>query len=330
MTTHELLGRHDKFLDSLIDGYEEQLDPLIAAAQKRTLQILESKLTFDTSGNIEYTPANQHVLRSINRLFKIEMNRSTKAAPGGYKGLAQNFSDMFADHLPQFQDVLNQINASVVAKNGGSLPKVKFTAGDVDLFAAQAAGAKDMLDGVLDQTANAAKRQALFAVGGLKFSELAVELAEQFHKTKAQAVSMADTSVSMFYRTIASQSYKKIEEGLPQGAVAYEYAGPDDSITRDFCEDMLDKSSAQPMTREEIEAEDNGQIPNSFLSGGGYNCRHQWILSFADEDQDKGADTLSAKANLASDSAEQSGTEEAHLRASELHRQAATAHEALT
>lgn len=285
MTTREILGRHDKFLDSLVDGFDVQLQPLLDAAQKRTLKALESKLTFAKDGSIETTSANQRVLRSINRTFKIEMNRSTKQAPGGYKGLADSFSGQFAEHLPQFQGVLNEISKSL---KGPPLPEVTFGAEDVDLFAAQATGAKDMLLDVLDATANAAKRQAMFNVGGLKFSDLASELADQFGKTAASATSIADTSVSMFYRTIASQSYKKIEAGLKPGAVKYEYAGPDDSLTRDFCERMLDKSQDKPMTREEIDAQDNGQGIPAFVGCGGFNCRHQWILSFADEKkQDK-------------------------------------------
>lgn len=280
-STSQILGTHDKFLDSLIDGFEARLQPLLDAAQKRTLLALEKKLTRDKSGAIEFTPANQRVLRSINRMFKAEMNRSTKAAPGGYKALARGFSDQFADHLPQFQDVLNKISESL---DGPPLPKIKFDGADVDLFASQAVGANDMLLDVLDQTASAAKRQALFAVGGLKFADLAGELADQFGKTAAMAKTLANTSVSNFYRTIANQTYLKIEEGLAKGSVRYEYAGPIDSLEREFCAALTSKKLSY--TREEIDDMDNGQIPNVFVSGGGFNCRHSFILSFADTDEE--------------------------------------------
>jgi hypothetical protein len=278
VTTSEILGRHDKFLDSLIDGFEERLDPLIDAARLRTLKALEKKLTIK-DGAIEFTPANQRVLRSIARLFKTEMNRSTKQTPGGFKGLADAFSSQFADHLPKFEDVLNRISQSL---KGPKLPPVKFTAADVDLFASQAIGAKEMLLDVLNQTASAGKRQALFGVGGLKFSDLADELAKQFGRTKSSALSIADTSVSMFYRTIASQSYKKIEETREPGTVRYEYAGPEDQLERPFCADLSHK--AGQYTRAQIDAMDNGQGLPVFTACGGYNCRHQWILSVADEE----------------------------------------------
>lgn len=271
--TTQILGKHDKFLDSLVDGFEGQLDPLLEAAQKRTLAALEKKLSFAKDGSIEFTPANQRVLRSINRLFKTEMNRSTKQTPGGYKAVAQAFSEQFADHLPQFQDVLNQISQSL---SGPPLPQVKFTGEDLDLFASQAVGAKDLLMGVLDNTASAAKRQALFSAGGLKFSDLAGELGKQFGKTQAAAVSIADTSISAFYRTIASQSYAKIEAAQKRNLL-FEYAGPKDSLERPFCADLSD--AALTYTRDQIADMDNGQGMPVFISGGGWNCRHQWIIS---------------------------------------------------
>jgi hypothetical protein len=42
---------------------------------------------------------------------------------------------------------------------------------------------------------------------------------------------------------------------------------------RPFCHQHLGKV----FTRDEIDALDNKQLPNPFLTGGGYNCRHQFI-----------------------------------------------------
>ena len=51
----------------------------------------------------------------------------------------------------------------------------------------------------------------------------------------------------------------------------FAYMGPTDSKVRPFCLKHLGKV----YTRAELEAMDNGQLPNPFLTGGGYNCRHQ-------------------------------------------------------
>lgn len=42
---------------------------------------------------------------------------------------------------------------------------------------------------------------------------------------------------------------------------------------RDWCLDHL----GLVMTKDRIDALDNGQLPNAFLTGGGYNCRHTFL-----------------------------------------------------
>lgn len=276
MNHQDILAKHDKFLDSLVGIFEDKLKPVLSKAQRATLKALESKLTLASDGSVEITPGNQQVLRSVDRIFKQQMKKS------GYDKVAGAFTDQFADHLPKFQQVLNDISDSL----NTPLPEVVFTGADVDLFASQAIGAKEMLLDVVEATATAAKRQALFNVGGLKFSDLASELGDQFEKTAAQASAIADTSVSSFYRTIASQSYAKIEASLPKGAVVYFYAGPSDGLERDFCANLTDKGLSY--TREQINDMDNGQGMNVMVSGGGWRCRHTWILSVP-EAQSKGA-----------------------------------------
>ena len=48
-------------------------------------------------------------------------------------------------------------------------------------------------------------------------------------------------------------------------------------MTRPFCERLL--KSDRTYTREEIDRMNNGQIPNVFVTCGGFSCRHQWVLS---------------------------------------------------
>jgi hypothetical protein len=52
----------------------------------------------------------------------------------------------------------------------------------------------------------------------------------------------------------------------------YAYLGPVDTKVRPFCRQHVGKV----YTRAEIDALDNGQLNNVFLTGGGYNCRHVW------------------------------------------------------
>lgn len=276
MSTTSVIQQHDKFLDSIIAAFGDELKPIVTAAQKKTLKALEKKLTFAMDGSIDFTPANQLALRSIDRLFKRQMQLA------GYDKLTAAFADQFADHLPKFEKVLADISDTLATP----LPAIKFTAADVDLFASQATGAKEMLADIVDTVGAAAKRQALFSSGGLKFSDLASELGTRFSKTVAEANTLADTSVSMFYRTIASQSYAKIEDGLAPNAVRYFYAGPSDELERPFCAALTSKGKTY--TRAQIDDMDNGTGLPVFTSGGGYRCRHLWILNVA-EAQSKGA-----------------------------------------
>lgn len=50
------------------------------------------------------------------------------------------------------------------------------------------------------------------------------------------------------------------------------YTGPDDKVTRPFCNKHVDKIRSKV----EIDQLRNGQIDDVFLSGGGYRCRHVW------------------------------------------------------
>jgi uncharacterized protein YukE len=53
---------------------------------------------------------------------------------------------------------------------------------------------------------------------------------------------------------------------------AFLYVGPIDRRCRNFCLAHV----GRVVTREAIDQMDNGQMPNVFLTRGGYNCRHLW------------------------------------------------------
>lgn len=85
-----------------------------------------------------------------------------------------------------------------------------------------------------------------------------------------QVETEVNTLLSGFSRTVSAKKAAEFELGL------FLYYGPDDKITRDFCEELLNESP--PIyTLEEIEAMDNDQGLDVLTNCGGYNCRHQWI-----------------------------------------------------
>ena len=119
------------------------------------------------------------------------------------------------------------------------------------------------LDGVEFETV-VAQITALAASGTV--TGLATDL------TVAQVRTLAETTLAQFERGMIKEVAQELD---PQ--VKFIYGGPIDSATRDFCLDTIsDQRNTDGFTEAEIAGLDNGQLPNVFLTGGGYNCRHDW------------------------------------------------------
>jgi len=99
-------------------------------------------------------------------------------------------------------------------------------------------------------------------------------LAEVMSKELGQVQTLFDTQVSIMGRQVQALAAEPL--GSDQ---AFLYTGPVDGRTRTWCLDRVGKV----YTRREIEAMDNGQLPNAFLTGGGYNCRHSFLAVASDE-----------------------------------------------
>ncbi len=78
-----------------------------------------------------------------------------------------------------------------------------------------------------------------------------------------------NTTISGFASSLNAHKAKDL------GLNLFEYLGPDDKLTRPFCNRVLSKDPAI-YQRSEIEKLSNGQGLPVLIYGGGYNCRHQW------------------------------------------------------
>lgn len=81
------------------------------------------------------------------------------------------------------------------------------------------------------------------------------------------AATLADTSMTQLHRK------QMADLGEKAGVERWQYRGPFDKSTRIFCRHLWQKV----YTREEIDDLDNGMVPDVFVSGGGWNCRHTWL-----------------------------------------------------
>lgn len=96
-------------------------------------------------------------------------------------------------------------------------------------------------------------------------SAIVEDLADALDIEITEARTLYDTSTAVFGREI--EAMKARADG------AFAYMGPVDAVMRPFCAQHI----GRVYTRPEIDALDNGQLPDPFRTGGGYNCRHVWM-----------------------------------------------------
>jgi len=108
-------------------------------------------------------------------------------------------------------------------------------------------------------------------------AQILADLSAVLDDTAPHLATFYDTSVSIYGRQVEALQAGDAPE------TTFAYMGPADSRTRPFCLRHVGKV----YTRETIDALDNGQLDNVFLTGGGYNCRHVFVeVSQASELQD--------------------------------------------
>lgn len=86
----------------------------------------------------------------------------------------------------------------------------------------------------------------------------------------AQTKTELNTALISFNRTVTASAASEL------GIERFIYVGPDDGITRPFCQSLLNDREPPIYTIDEIAAMDNDQGLDVLTSGGGYNCRHTW------------------------------------------------------
>ena len=265
----QIQQRHDAYINSLISDFERELNGVIASALARTQAELHDRLSL-TDGVIDRSVANSRVLRQFDQMFLDALDRA------GYEHLLTELVNRFPGQLQFFQETLKTLGAAT--KNG--LPDIEFGPRDLQVFASQGLQAKDGLNAVMESVAASAKNRILMSVGGMKFADLAVSLADLMHRALPEAVGLAETATSTYYRIMADRGYQLIEADLPEMEIRYAYHGPLDILNRPFCFRLMAQTAAgKSWTRAQIDAMDNGQIPNVFISCGGWRCRHQWTIA---------------------------------------------------
>lgn len=259
MDLAEIHRRQDQFYDSMIDAFAEHLRSVVTLAQAKMAGYLQANLT-TTAGKIDQTPANLRVMRTLDDRFMEFLDDS------GYSSLLNAYVTSFAGEKAFLQETLQYLGYKPVA----------FTATDLKLFASLQLNSVTSMTTMAEAAAGTAMQQALFSIGGLKFSQLLESLASKIDASLPRIRTIAETSMTTYYRTLTDQAFQKIEKDLPEIDQRYRYSGPLDSRNRPFCRQLENADKAY--SRADIAGMNNGMLPNVFLSCGGWNCRHVWIL----------------------------------------------------
>jgi len=272
MALDDIIKQHDGEVDALVNHFKDQLEKMLAKAQANVQATLTSKLTFDDRGKIEQTSSNRSQLRRMDDMLNEELDEL------GLQDLIDAFVHQFGGQFKYFKQVLEQTLGKARADK---LDALKFTVDDQKVFSMMQADAAENLEDIVGQAGDDVRRRTLMGMGGMTARDLAETMTEVVAKTAGYAKTEATTAVSSFYRTLAKTSFQKIEED-DDWEITYRYVGPGplDPVERPFCRHLMTQSLAgRTWTYDQIEDMDNDQLDDVFVTGGGYNCRHQWIVA---------------------------------------------------
>ena len=238
--------RDARLVDALTDDFARELGIV--------LDLLKTRIRFLVR---RLQSQNGRVIATQNNLALALRLRSDLLAAleqAGYSQLA----------LAAVDEPLDRLALSVL---GGAADRVALGAYDVDALAAMKEIRLAQLLLVGEDIAVQLWRVTLDGVLGTRpVLDLVDDIADALDISERQARTLYDTMTSTFSRQVGQIG----TTGEPDEA--FLYVGPDDDKTREFCKERVD----QVFSRKAIEEMDNGQMPNPMLTGGGYNCRHQF------------------------------------------------------
>lgn len=262
---------HGEYQDSMIAEFEKRLDVIIEKASASVLDAIEEDLVVNDKGVLSGL-ANRRWLGNVDTMFRRAMKEE------GYDRLAAAFVQQFPGQLPLLTKTLAHLSKAL---------GTNFAAGkllnpsDIEQLANQQRQTLESLRQTVAEVGVLAKQRALAKYNGLRPSQLQRILEKTFEISSGRARTLAATGMSIWYRQATALSLAKIEKETP---LSYTYDGPNDSLTRPFCESLkLAMGQGKTWTRQEIDAMTNGQLPNVFESCGGFNCRHQWRIALTED-----------------------------------------------
>jgi hypothetical protein len=198
---------------------------------------------------------NRTALSRAVRAAKLRRQIQQALQAAGYGRLAETATSARLDRI-----------VAQLERLRGAAKLAAFTSADLTRILALKELARLDLIGQGEQIAQALWRtfaQGLFSQRPI--ADLLEDLADALDVELHEARTLYDTTVSIFGRQVEAMKAKDGD--------LYAYIGPADVKLRPFCRARVGKV----YNKAEIDAMDNGQLPNVFLTGGGFNCRHTFM-----------------------------------------------------
>jgi hypothetical protein len=259
----KLLGIQNRH-NAWIDGQTKDFETLVSEITKRAVARVQVRLAAKLGeaklqGAVGSKPAEVKLFRQISRMLDNEMRAL------GIDDAVEMFVQEFGYQVNFLEETFDLLG----------LPRVKLTAAQrsASLVSLQEASHGALLDTVR-ATAALAQRDVLAQAGRISFNSLADLVESRTKKGIEEAKGLADTAMVTYHRSLNATAMQEIEKQM--GVQRYRPFGPKDKYNRPFCAALLNKT--QVYTRKQIDRMNNGQLPEPFLTFGGYRCRHQWIL----------------------------------------------------
>ena len=230
----------------------DEISATYATELARVLRDLERELR---ALALDAAAGSRTALSRAVRAGKLRRQLQQALRAAGYEHLADTASGALLNRL------VSQLGAL-----RGAARLAEFTATDgTRILALQALARLDLL-GQGEAIAHALWRTFAYGLFSQRpIAHLLDDLATAIDVELAEARTLYDTTVNIFGR--------QVEAMKAQDGDVFAYLGPLDRKTRPFCFEHVGKVYSKPA----IDAMDNGQLPDVFLTGGGWNCRHQFI-----------------------------------------------------
>jgi hypothetical protein len=109
-------------------------------------------------------------------------------------------------------------------------------------------------------------------IGGLNLRELMSEISSILDINLSRAQTLITTTLQSFAAMVT------VQHGRDVGIKWFRYDGPDDSVTREWCDHWVGRVGTEEMIEATADEWERDSQPKPAMSWrGGYNCRHNWV-----------------------------------------------------